>query len=217
MGQRLNIELSMGDDVQVYVNCYYHWSAYTISALYTLNTVIANYHKIKDQYTDPFLLATKCMEIPDIATRRNENGEYEKYTCYAGLCDESKKLMKFLYPDEEFHDATNRNVGLISVHPEDVDNTRTWEEGRINVNLTNETFTFDVYWMLYEDELKEWYPELRRDQIAAIPNLIELGIDIINDEIPFCKIPKLMELFETYNMLKAVDFDGKDVFICQFS
>lgn len=216
MGQRLNIELYKNDELQLYANCYYHWSAYTLSSLYTLKRIIENYRNIKDKYSDPVLLATKCFEIPDESIRRDENGNITRVECYAGLCDKSKKLMTFLYPNESFYDAIDRNVGLISIHPGDVDNTRTWEEGRMTVNLDKEWFSFDVFCCIYPDELKEWYPSLRRDEISKILDISDLNIDIM-EYIKFDDIDKVMEIFDKYDLIKTVDFNGDDVYIQQFS
>ena len=39
----------------------------------------------------------------------------------------------------------NRNVGIISTTEEGIENTRSWEEGRIEYNLDNDTVYFGVY------------------------------------------------------------------------
>lgn len=46
MGQRLNIEIKSKG--KVVANCYYHWSAYTMSALQLTKEIISNFDSIQD-------------------------------------------------------------------------------------------------------------------------------------------------------------------------
>ena len=46
MGQRLNIE--MKSKGKVVANCYYHWSAYTMTALQLTKEIISNFDSIQD-------------------------------------------------------------------------------------------------------------------------------------------------------------------------
>ena len=166
MGQRLNIEIYAGDEQLLYANCYYHWSSYTLSALCTAKSVIDNYYQIKDDYKDDlFLLAARCFEIPDESydILKPENGELVgkivPVTRYAGLCENSMRIMKFIYPNLDFHPAIDRNVGLISIHPKDISNTEIWEEGRLTLDLKSETFSFNIYCNGTKEDINDWFDE----------------------------------------------------------
>ena len=50
MGQRLNVELLIDDGL--YSNCYYHWSAYSSSAIAQALDIINKYKKIADEYEE---------------------------------------------------------------------------------------------------------------------------------------------------------------------
>lgn len=210
MGQRLDIELFAGNKSQMMANCYYHWSAYTLSALLTVKAVIENYYKIKDEYKDdPFMLAVKCFEIPDYSFKMNEEtGELERVQVYAGLCKSSHKLMKFLYPDTEIHEGADRNVGLISIHPSDVKETRDWEEGRARVYLDAEEFSLDIWFDMSEEEfiedLLDNYPECDvKRELSHIPKIPD-DIPINEDRFPYGLIPfkdidKIIEFAESFS------------------
>ena len=58
MGQRLNIE--MKSKGKVVANCYYHWSAYTRSALQLTKEIISNFDSIQDN--DDVKRAVKLLE-----------------------------------------------------------------------------------------------------------------------------------------------------------
>lgn len=176
-------------------NCYYHWSAYTVSALETVKAIIDNYYKIKDQYKDdPFMLAVKCFEIPDYSFSVNdETGQYERKLIYAGLSKRSERTMKFLYPDTEIHPAVDRNVGLIGIHPSDVKNTRYWEEGRAKIYLDSEEFSSDIWFDMSEEEFIEDllynYPECDvKRELSYIPKIPD-EIPLEKDRFPYGLIP----------------------------
>ena len=58
MGQRLNIEIKSKG--KVVANCYYHWSAYTRSALQLTKEIISNFDSIQDN--DDVERAVKLLE-----------------------------------------------------------------------------------------------------------------------------------------------------------
>ena len=58
MGQRLNIEMKTKG--KVVANCYYHWSAYTRSALQLTKEIISNFDSIQDN--DDVKRAVKLLE-----------------------------------------------------------------------------------------------------------------------------------------------------------
>ena len=64
MGQRLNIEIMKNGET--IANCYYHWSAYTTSALATAIMVISNYEELLNKEEIKDLQATtkqQCLHL----------------------------------------------------------------------------------------------------------------------------------------------------------
>lgn len=60
MGQRLNIEIVSGGEV--IANAYYHWSAYTRSAIGLAKEAIAAYEHLANQCKDELALAIRMLE-----------------------------------------------------------------------------------------------------------------------------------------------------------
>ena len=140
MGQRLNIEIL--SDGQCIANCYFHWSAYTGAAICQTLKVIDNYvNNIKGTVSDPLLAAVRsfsqCTSI-----------DYSTGTInYAGLSEASLLFMKEKYKDQDFNAACDRNAGLIGCVEEDMEDTRSAEEGRVTIDLDNESVSLDVLWI----------------------------------------------------------------------
>lgn len=134
MGQRLNIEITAND--KLLANCYYHWSAYTSSAK-ILTRQILLYLK-NSRTTEPLLKAIRCLE---------KTG--------AGLTKFELEDVKKLYPKRTFKKAKDRNTGLIAITQQGMNETRRWEEGRVTVDITNNTLNFDVFFTETIEEFKE--------------------------------------------------------------
>ena len=119
MGQRLNMEIyHKGECI---ANAYYHWSAYTCSALTTIKDALYKYEERKKEATnkdgdiDYTLLAIRMLE---------DTG--------SGFNKESIKFAKEMYPDLIFNMSKNRNEGITSIDEKNMDETRNYEEGRVN-------------------------------------------------------------------------------------
>ena len=70
MGQRLNIE--MKSKGKVVANCYYHWSAYTMTALQLTKEIISNFDDIK--VDDDVKRAVKLLELTGAGYSDRDNG-----------------------------------------------------------------------------------------------------------------------------------------------
>ena len=219
MGQRLNIEIYKDGMTMLYANCYYHWSAYTMDSLLKLRDIVHQWNAIKndkEKTKDELLLGYHLFCIDDTtydidedATEVDENGKknikFKEVVRCAGLCEQSFRLMKLLFPKEEFKKGIDRNVGLISIHPNDVDGTRQWEEGRINVNLDTEEFTFDIYSIYEEEELKECFGIKKLEDIPTFPTDME---DAFTDGyLSFRDLPELIELVHESDFYKLSSGD----------
>ena len=147
MGQRLNVEVHY--DGEVLANAYYHWSAYTGSALNILKEVIDAYRKCKE--ISPLKIAVEILQATGAGVDNEEK-------CLIAA-DRSGK-----FDGINFREAASRNDGLLSVTKNGIEDTRKWEEGRVTVDIGSETFLFDVMWSMgredYEDSDNRSFDEI---------------------------------------------------------
>lgn len=153
MGQRLNIEIIKGG--KTLANAYYHWGAYTASALELTEIVLRNVDKVNA--SNDVLYAVRLLETTGTLLKENEISEMKKIT-----------------PDEEFAPAQSRNSGLIAVSEKEMDFTRLWEEGRVEIDLDQELIRFDVYWYLEKEDFDsvaeyESIPLAEREDYMNVP------------------------------------------------
>lgn len=172
MGQRLNIEIC--NNTRTLANAYYHWGAYTSSALEYTSEIIEAYYNLSGQITDEFQLAVKLLEATG-----------------AGITDEEKEKIKydpdFDFSDINFSPAIDRNEGLIAVTEKGMEETRSWEEGRVTINIEDENFCFDVVSYYDKDEYVEDYG------VKSLSKLTQIDHNFFLDYLPFEKISWLRE------------------------
>lgn len=164
MGQRLNIEIH--DNGKLLANAYYHWDAYTGTALEHAKTILDN---VLDMEDHSVLSAVRLLE-----------------TTGARLTSEEIDYMK-LYSDEDFVEAVSRNDGLIGVSPNGMQNTRYWEEGRVVFDIGTQTVDFMVY---CTEDFEEY-----EDDYEKSPLKLE-EIDVSLDAIPFDDFDSLTSLYK---------------------
>lgn len=164
MGQRLNIEIH--DNGNLLANAYYHWDAYTETALGHAKTILDNVLYMEDHSV---LSAVRLLE-----------------TTGARLTSEEIDYMK-LYSDEDFVEAVSRNDGLIGVSPNGMQNTRYWEEGRVVFDIGTQTMDFMVYCSVDFGEYEEIYE-------TSPLELKELDVSL--DTIPFDDFDSFISLYE---------------------
>ena len=159
MGQRLNIQIEMAipnsGESKVLANAYYHWSGYTSSA-YELVKYIADspYSGKECTFTDPVEKAIRMLE-----------------TTGAGL---TKDEFTEAYPESKYKLSTNRNDGLIAISEEGIQETQSWEEARVTINLSTGMVDMGGVYYLYEvdkidnEEEEEEIPELEYNLYTSI-------------------------------------------------
>lgn len=204
MGQRLNIEI-VDRNGEGIANAYYHWSGYTSSSLELLKQVVSYYEDNKEKFVkngklDKTLIAVRMLEATGAGTCNFPEDRNTK----EGKESKDKEILKEKYPNETFRDGIDRNEGLISVSEEGMDQTRSWEEARIDVNIDTEHISFGVYYDADEEELAyEVDPEEEMDEDeldAAIQDYIlkidEIGKDLTYDigNVPFEKVEEFAKV-----------------------
>ena len=170
MGQRLNIEIKKGD--KVLANAYYHWSAYSSSSC-EMALGIVDYIENNVQDCDDVLYAIKILEFTGAGLTDFNPTEQEIETAkklytpeyYLKWRNKSSELKtaKSMFPDFKFQDCNGRNSGLLSITEEGISETRSWEEGRVTVDIESKTVDFDVYWDASDFKEKKPIEDLNLD------------------------------------------------------
>lgn len=171
MGQRLNIEIV--DREKSLANCYYHWDAYSFDSLKLAQKIIETYLLRKAfACSNKLKTAVKILETTGAGINDIERSRIDK---------EPDK-----YVDIKFNDAISRNEGLISVTEIGKEQTRSWEEGRITIDISSETFFFDVYHLIDKSEYEyEFYNGIAFDKLKECPYDFSVAI-------PFSEIDNLL-------------------------
>lgn len=195
MGQRLNIEIKKGD--KVLANSYYHWSAYSQSSC-ELAIDIANFIKENQQNCEDVLYAIRILEHTGAGLTDNAPTETEIETVRKLYTEErfnkwlknhkasELKTAQLLFPNKEFKECKGRNWGLIAITEGGMEETRLWEEGRMTINLDDNSVDFQVIWA-YDEEYEKFLKEEGRPIM-----IIETDFDFTH--IPFERLEEFLEL-----------------------
>jgi len=182
MGQRLVINIEK--DNKRIANIYYHWSAYTLEALDTLQTLLHDFYD-NDNYkniNDDILRLIRILE---------DNG--------GGVSLDDYEYVKNLYPNEEFKQDVNRNYGLISISDKSMKDTLYWAEHTIFINLDDKIIYNNVLYIYNNiDEFLEEY-----DGAYSLEDVNIVNSPINLEEFNFNK------LSEVYCMLIGKKYTAK--------
>lgn len=128
MGQRLVITVHAFDEDIAKI--YYHWSAYTTSALDEAQKILKN---VKWEDT-----TSKNELILRIVRFMESNG---------GCIDfEDKPEFNKRFPNVEFKDDGSRNDGLVAISKQVMDKQKYWSEGDLIIDFDNEMICNSVFW-----------------------------------------------------------------------
>lgn len=170
MGQRLVITIKNGDEDLAKI--YYHWSAYTFSALLETKKIInCIYNHQGETISEMKLRLIKFLE---------ENG--------GGIKGEQSEFdyIKKMYPKEIFkEDGYSRNNGLIALSEKGMQELQDWSEGDIIIDIDTDTVENTVFnWYEYIDEYNEERQEWDEDfEGYELEDLEDIGYDIGNFDI----------------------------------
>lgn len=183
MGQRLNIEIVI--DHKTMANCYFHWGAYTSCAAdYTLKLIDYYKNHLQKICTDPLIIATKIFECLEYVSY------YTGKIIKPGLSKNSYIFMEEKYHCVKFQKAEDRNAGIIGCTEEDIESTRSAEEGRVVINLDSEIIDFDV---LFYFSLSDYKEEMVEDGDDF--SFFDIPIVSCNfNEIPFEKFKSVYDI-----------------------
>lgn len=183
MGQRLVITVrNNGKDL---AKIYYHWGAYTVSALWHASNLAKCIYNGQDETEKKFKLR--------LIRFCEENG--------GGIDGTANELqyVKNQYPMEVFKtDEYSRNNGLIAISEQGMAEMQKWSEGDIYLDIDDESITNGVFcfWESledYNDEVRSWGEEYENDVLTMeeVPDIgYDLGVIDVRD------IDKVIEAIE---------------------
>ena len=207
MGQRLVIQNQInGESVNV---IYYHWSAYTESAIEELkefaNRLSVNY---KNQSDSLFAMLTNAgreliEKLDNCSLTDNEKIDLFNLMTYfsvSGTGASDNDSLKYLsqFTSDVNRQNVSRNEGLLAITEEDQEDTLGWSEGTLVVDwvfdnhgypdFERTVFDFDdLFFRCEEDEYEEWYGE-PVDQLPQNP--------YSTSNVPLSKIEQLQKDLE---------------------
>ncbi len=171
MGQRLNVEIKYGGELLA--NAYYHWSGYTSSSVETTSTILKDILKI-GKIDDPLRTAVQLLfntgarfDVVEIAEIKKENSGKEKY-----VITDNKPV--------------SRNDGLICISQKGMEETRHWEEARVEIDLKSQEVDFYALETVLADSYDEYRKENELEKWESQDKLPVLDPDP-EDSIPFDK------------------------------
>ncbi len=176
MGQRLVVTVKKNqEDV---CKLYYHWSAYTTSALMETRDIIQWINECEGD--DLRLHLIRCAEYNGGGINYSADGHEWNY-------------ISRLYPDHAFKsEPISRNNGLIAISEAGMDEIQCWSEGDVEIDVDNRTVNFMVFSGYdsleeYEEERMSWDEDYEKQSLEDIKNIgFDLGsfdFDDIEDVI----------------------------------
>lgn len=174
MGQRLVVTINFqGQDL---AKIYYHWSAYTYSALLETKKIIDCIYNHNDE-------TERELQLRLIRFCENNGGGI---TGNRGLNE--FQYIQNLYPNEEFKsEGIDRNDGLIALSEKGMADLQSWSEGDVYINLDTDQVDFCVYsgheyLDEYIEERKSWDDEFDEKELENMPTFdFCLGYFDVND------------------------------------
>lgn len=171
MGQRLVITVkNNGKDL---AKIYYHWSAYTVSALMEARDVVNCIYDHNDE-------TEKELQLRLVRFCEEHGG---------GIRGDDKEYayIQAMFPNETFKtDGYSRNNGLIALSEEGMDDLQSWSEGDLDIIIDEDVILNYVQWG-YDDI--EAYKENRRecdddfDEFMTIEDIEDIGYDLCEIDV----------------------------------
>lgn len=175
MGQRLVITvMKNGEDI---AKIYYHWSAYSISALAEAKDVIN-------------CLTDEDNQIEDVRLRLIRFVESNGGCIDGGKGSHEYVAISEMYPDAVFREDGSRNNGLIALTTQGMAEMQSWSEGDIEIDLDNEMVYNHVYWA----DTIETYTDWMDDAEVDIDNIPVLDVNI--SDIRFTDVDDIINILE---------------------
>ena len=172
MGQRLVVTIN--NDGREIAKIYYHWSAYSYSALQRVQRIVHCIYDHNDETEKELLLRLiRFCELSGGGIRGDEK-EFE--------------YIKAMYPGEKFkEDGYSRNDGLIALSESGMADLQNWSEGDVDICIDRDVIHNTVYCYYenieeYNEERKEWDEDFEDLKLEDVPELsFDLGYISVAD------------------------------------
>lgn len=184
MGQRLVV--SIQNNGKELATVYYHWSAYTVSALWEVSKLARCIFNHEDETEEELKLRLIrfCYE-----NGGGINGNEEEF-----------QYIESLYPGEVFkRDGYSRSDGLIDLSEKGREEAHGWSEGDVEIYIDEERINNGVFgwWANYEEyyeEVKSWGKNYE-DDLVAFKDIPDIGYDL--GDIAIEDIDNVITVLET--------------------
>ena len=172
---------------------YYHWSAYTNSAVVEITNLRDS---VEDYYDKYYNSTSNRLDFFNLACLNAVSGIAPQY-------EESIKYIESLTNQTYDTSHVNRNDGMIGFTPTDIDHILDWSEGTVDINWVFDEYghpDFDKSTFCYESLVSSWDVEEFKDafdktdsdveeikQIRLTTDLYEVPLsesDILYDKLP---------------------------------
>ncbi|MCQ2052432.1 MAG: hypothetical protein MJZ03_00595 [archaeon] len=185
MGQRLVVNIE-ANDVTV-ASIYYHWSAYTMSALYTIRDIV---NSLYDGGFDPENY-TKEELMLRVLNMCEASGGCLSQIEYDGDPSIEASNFKKMFPNREYKTSGSRDDGIVAFTDIGIGYQNGWAEGTATIDLSNNIIEFDVYseFDSVEDMIEqEWFEDEIPTDIPKTDIYIgEFSVDDLDEVISFAE------------------------------
>lgn len=202
MGQRLVILNStpfVQTDDQIDTSAiYYHWSAYTDSAVVEITNLRDS---VKDYYDKYYNSTSNRLDFFNLACLNAISGVAPQY-------EESIKYIESLTNKPYDSSHVNRNDGMIGFTPTDIDHILDWSEGTVDINWVFDEYghpDFEKSTFCYESLVSSWDIEEFKDAFDKTDSDVE-QIKKIRLNVDLYEVP-LYESDILYNKLPEFWYD----------
>lgn len=165
MGQRLVVTIKHQD--KDLAKIYYHWSAYTYSALHEIKKITDCIYNNEDETEKELQLRLIRFCEANGGGIKGDDSEFE--------------YIRNMYPGEEFvTENYSRSNGLIALSEAGMKDLQYWSEGDAEINLDDETVLFGVYsWYEHIDHYNEERAEWDEDFVPlTLEDIPDIGYDL---------------------------------------
>lgn len=185
MGQRLVITINKND--KDLCKLYYHWSAYSFSALKETQDVVNCIFNHEDETESELLL--RLIRFCE-ANGGGIDGNIEEF-----------EYIQSLYPNETFKkDGYSRSYGLIALSERGMEQMQDWSEGDITIDLDEEKIYNSVFY--YYESLEGYNSEMQdcddEFEPMTMDEITDIGYDLSEIDI--------VDLDDLLDVLRNVDY-----------
>ena len=156
MGQRLVIhfldKLSEESEVKEIANIYYHWGAYTSTALEEFSRIVDMMMTcaFRKKYLHPYEKILYLCSCDSIGVSEDEINE--------SLDLINKEIPENIPKFKSLPKAVDRNIGILNLTEKSIECANNCSEGNVTINLNSGECDFDIYCFYADlDDLKEYF------------------------------------------------------------